>query len=135
MVDPLSAIGSKFLTRRSWEKLILLLLIISPTLSRTHALSLTYWFTPILLVRVALSPWNYLLLQHVLLSWLMYTKCPWVHQHPQTSRMCLPFTHLGFACPCLPTGIPDPLLFTAFTCWSFWVKAETVAVRLAIVLH
>ena len=48
---------------------------------------------------------------------------------------CLLFTHLGFACPYLSTGITDPLLFTVFTCWSCWVKVATVAMRLAIVLH
>ena len=65
----------------------------------------------------------------------MSTQCPWVQQYPPTSRTCLLFTHLGFACLCLPTGIPDPLLFSSFAWLSCWVKAETVAVRSAIVFH
>ena len=134
-VDPLSAIGSKFLTRRSWEKLILVLLIISSDLSIPHSLGLPYWFPPIFLARVAFSLWPYFFLPHVLLSWLMSTQCPWVQQYPPTSRTCLPFTHLGFAWPCLYTVIPDPLLYTMFSWWSFWFKAETVAVMSVIVFH
>ena len=113
-VAPLSAIGYKFLTLRSWEKLILMLLIISLTLSRSYGLGLPYWFPPILLTRVVFSLWPSFLLWNVQMSWLMSTQSLWVHQYLPTSQMCLPFTHLGFACPCLYTGIPDPLLFTAF---------------------
>ena len=39
---------------------------------------------------------------------------------------------------CLPLSVyqySGPLLFTAFACWSSWVKAATVAVRLTIILH
>ena len=133
-VAPLSAIRSKFLTQRSWD-FFLIVTNYFPTLSCTYALSLPYWFSPILLVRVAQSLWIYLLLWHVVLSWLMFTQCLWVQQYPPTSRTCLLFTHLEFACPCLSTGILDPLLFTAFACCSWWVKAETVAARSAIVLH
>ena len=41
----------------------------------------------------------------------------------------------GFACPCLSSGIPDPMMFNAVTFWSCWVKVATVLLRLAIVLH
>ena len=65
----------------------------------------------------------------------MFKQWPWVQQYPPTLPTCLPFTHLGFACPFLYTGIPDPLLFTALACWTCWFKAETVAARSAIVLN
>ena len=107
-VDPLSAIGSKFLTIRSWENLILLLLIISPTLSHTHDLGLPYWFPQIVQERGVFFLWPYFFLRQVLLSWLIYSQCPWVQQCPPTSRTCLMFTPLGFASPCLSTVIPDP---------------------------
>ena len=42
---------------------------------------------------------------------------------------------LGGCLPMYDYGCSGPLLFTAFACWSCWVKAATDAVRLEIVLH
>ena len=93
-VAPLYAIWSKFLTRGSWEIFILVLLIISPALSRPHALGLPYGFPPMFSTLVAFSLWPSLLLRHFLLLWPMSTQCPFFQQYPPTSRRCFPFTHL-----------------------------------------
>ena len=120
-VAPLSNIGSKFLTQRSLEIFILVLLMILLTLSRPRALVFPYGFPPIFSARVTFSLWPSILLRHVLLSWLMYTQCPWVQHYPPMSRTCFLFTHLWFAWPCLSTGIPEPLLYPMFACCSCWV--------------
>ena len=132
---PLSAIRSKFITRILWEIFLLVLLIISPTLSRPHALVLPYEFPPMLLALVVFYLWPYLLLRHALLSWPMSTQCPCVQQYPPTSRRCLLLTHLEFAWLRLSTDNPGSLLYPVDSCWSCRVKAATVLVRSTMVLH
>ena len=135
MVAPISAIGSKIITRRSWEIFIWVVLIISPTLSRTHALGFPHGFPPMLLDLVAFSLWPYLLLRNVLLLWLMSTQCLCVQQYPPKSRTCLPFPHLEFSWLCLSTGNPDPLLYPVVYCWSCQFKAAKALVRSEMILH
>ena len=132
---PLSATGSKFLTRRSWEIFILVLRIIYPTLTRPHALGFPYGFPPMVLALVAFYLCPSLLLIHVLLSYLMSTQCPCVQQYPPTSRMCFPFIHLEFAWICLSNDNPNPLLYPVVAYWSCRVNAATVLVRSEMVLH
>ena len=82
---PLSDIGSKFLTQRLREiyiLVLLVLLIISPNLSRHHALGLQYGFPPMLSALVAFYLCPSFLYQHVLLLWPMSTQCPCVQQYP-----------------------------------------------------
>ena len=113
-VAPLSAIESKFLTRRLWEIfifLLLVLLIISPALSRPQALGLPYRFPPMLSDFAAFSLCPSFLYRHILLSWPMSTQFPCVQQYPPTSRRCFPFTHLDFFGFAYPRAIRVPCCF------------------------
>ena len=136
-VAPLSAIGYKFLARRSWEMFILvllLLLIISLTLSHPHSLGLPYEFSPMLSALVAFSLCPTFLYLYVLLSWPISKQCPCVQQYPPTSWSCFLLTHFECVWLCLSPGNPGPLSFPEVSCWSCLVNVATFLVRSVMVL-